>query len=139
MALDLTSLAKAIDALDRSLAATAGGLQTIEPALRDTVRAGIIQHFEVAYELCWKFLQRWLRENASPAEADFPRTRKDLFRQAARAGLVDDPIPWFGFGDARNLTAYTYDGETAQDVWAAARRFLPQAKELLARLADRND
>jgi nucleotidyltransferase substrate binding protein (TIGR01987 family) len=139
MALDLTSLAKAIDALDRSLAATAGGLQTIEPALRDTVRAGIIQHFEVAYELCWKFLQRWLRENASPAEADFPRTRKDLFRQAARAGLVDDPIPWFGFGDARNLTAHTYDGETAQDVWAAARRFLPQAKELLARLADRND
>lgn len=139
MALDLTSLTKAIDALDRSLAATADGLSAIPPSLRDTVRAGIIQHFEVAYELCWKFLQRWLRENASPTEADFPRTRKDLFRQAARAGLLDDPVPWFGFGDARNLTSHTYDGETALDVCEAARRFLPQAKALLARLADRND
>ena len=139
MALDLTSLAKAIDALDRSLAATADGLSAIPPNLRDTVRAGIIQHFEVAYELCWKFLQRWLRENASPDEADFPRTRKDLFRHAARAALLDDPTPWFGFGDARNLTSHTYDGETALDVCEAARRFLPQAKALLARLADRND
>jgi nucleotidyltransferase substrate binding protein (TIGR01987 family) len=139
MALDLTSLAKAIDALARSLDATASGLDAIDEALRDTVRAGIIQHFEVAYEQSWKYLQRWLRENASPDAADFPRSRKDLFRQAARYGLLNDPLPWFAFGEARNQTSHTYDGATALDVCAVARQFLPHARELLTRLAERND
>ena len=139
MALDLTSLAKAIDALARSLDATASGLDAIDEALRETVQAGIIQHFEVAYEQSWKYLQRWLRENAAPDAADFPRSRKDLFRQAARYGLLDDPLPWFSFGEARTQTSHTYDGATALDVYAVARQFLPHARTLLARLAERND
>lgn len=139
MALDLTSLAKAVAALDRSLEATAGGLDAIDPALRETVQAGIIQHFEVAYEQSWKYLQRWLRENAAPDAADFPRSRKDLFRQAARYGLLADPLPWFAFGDARNQTSHTYDGATALDVCTVARQFLPHAEQLLAQLTQRND
>ena len=139
MALDLTSLSKAVEALDRSLAAVERAQAIRDPALLETVRAGVIQQFEVAYELSWKFLQRWLRENASPEEADFPRTRKELFRLAARHSLIDDPLPWFAFGDARNRTSHTYDGDTALDVFATATTFLPKARELLARLQERND
>jgi nucleotidyltransferase substrate binding protein (TIGR01987 family) len=139
MALDLTSLSKAVEALDRSLAAVERAQAIRDAALQETVRAGVIQQFEVAYELSWKFLQRWLRENASPEEADFPRTRKELFRLAARHGLIDDPLPWFDFGDARNRTSHTYDGDTALDVFATATTFLPKARELLARLQARND
>ena len=63
MALDLTSLSKAVEALDRSLAAVERAQAIRDAALQETVRAGVIQQFEVAYELSWKFLQRWLREN----------------------------------------------------------------------------
>ena len=103
------------------------------------VRAGVIQNFEVAYESSWKFIQRWLRENSSPTDADSPRTLKDLFRLAARTELLADPIPWFGFGEARNLTSHTYNESHAQGSLNAARQFLPYAQDLLRRLEERND
>ncbi|WP_300161149.1 nucleotidyltransferase substrate binding protein [Solidesulfovibrio sp.] len=139
MPLDLTSLAKAVEALGRAVDAAARLDPSGDAALAETVRAGVIQQFEVAYELCWKFLQRWLRENATPEEADFPRTRKELFRLAARHGLIADPLPWFGYGEARNRTSHTYDGGTAQDVSEAASDFLPEARALLEGLKRRND
>ena len=52
--------------------------------LFETVKAGVIQHFEVAYELCWKFIQRWIKENRTPEDASHPRTdagqKKDGYR-----------------------------------------------------------
>jgi nucleotidyltransferase substrate binding protein (TIGR01987 family) len=107
--------------------------------LQETLRAGVIQQFEVAYEQCWKLLQRWIRENIDPEQADHPRTRKDLFRLAAQHQLIDDPMPWFTFGDARNLTSHTYDEATAQHVFAIAHDFLPHAQILLVRLHHANN
>jgi len=52
--------------------------------------------------------QRAHDEAFMSAQDDLPRTRKELFRVAARDGLVRDPLIWFGFGDARNLTTHTY-------------------------------
>ena len=65
----------------------------------DTIRANVIQNFEFTYELCWKFIQRWLRENRFLEEASLPRTRKDLFRMAARHGLIEHPERWFDYGE----------------------------------------
>ncbi len=107
-------------------------------ALQETLRAGVIQQFEVAYEQCWKLLQRWIKENIDPEQAEHPRTRKDLFRLAAQHRLINDPMPWFVFGDARNLTSHTYNEETAQQVFAIAQDFLPHAQFLLSRLNDAN-
>lgn len=107
--------------------------------LQETLRAGVIQQFEVAYEQCWKLLQRWIKENIDPEQAAHPRTRKDLFRLAAQHNLIDDPVPWFAFGDARNLTSHTYDEMTAQQVFASAQNFLPHAERLLMRLSHAND
>jgi nucleotidyltransferase substrate binding protein (TIGR01987 family) len=106
--------------------------------LQETLRAGVIQQFEVAYEQCWKLLQRWIKENVDPEQAEHPRTRKDLFRLAAQHRLIDDPLPWFSFGDARNLTSHTYDELTAQHVFATAQDFLPHAEQLLIRLHHAN-
>lgn len=136
MALELDSLRQSLAALERSLAVaddrrTPGAM---DEALRETIRAGVIQNFEVAYEQCWKFIQRWLRENQSPAAVDQSRTRKDLFRLAARCGLIQDPIPWFEYGDARNLTSHTYSPQTADTVFNAARRFRDDAGYLLRQL-----
>ena len=134
MTLELDSLRKAIDALRRSLGASNKSMASLDEDMRETVRAGVIQHFEMAYEQCWKFMQRWIRENVSPEDADLPRTRKDLFRTAARHGLISNPEPWFGFGEARNQTSHTYDEAQAVSVYDTAGDFLPHALELLSRL-----
>lgn len=138
MPLDLDNLRNAVASLERSLH-VAETMHNMTLELRETVRAGVIQNFEVAYEASWKFIQRWLRENSSPTDADSPRTRKDLFRLAARTGLLADPIPWFGFGEARNLTSHTYNEAHAEGSLNAARQFLPYAQDLLRRLEERND
>ncbi len=64
MPLELDRLVKAVDALNADL--------------RDTVKAGVIKNFEVAYEQCGKFIQRWIREN----------------RMTARYELISDPLSW---------------------------------------------
>lgn len=139
MALDLSSLEKAIDALQRSVNAAQSGAGSLNEDIYEAVRAGVIQNFEVAYELSWKFIQRWIRENRGVDEAEHPRTRKDLFRLAARYGLVADPEPWFAYGDARNLTSHTYNETQARFVYEAAEDFLGDAQCLLKQLRSAND
>jgi len=139
MALSLTSLEKAIAAMEKSIKAADSDIAASHVELADTIRSGVIQNFEVAYEQCWKFIQRWIRENRTPEDADHPRSRKELFRLAARYKLISDPVPWFEFGDARNLTSHTYDEEHAETVYSAARDFLPHAMELLKNLRGMND
>jgi len=141
MKLDLSSLHKAVESLEKTLkvaenkALTAG----MDDDTKDAIRAGVIQNFEVAYEFCWKYIQRWLKENAAAEEVEHPRARKEVFRLAARYGLIKDPLPWFSYGDARNLTSHTYDEETAESVYETAVSFINDAKYLLAKLEKLND
>ncbi len=139
MPLQLDSLAKSIDALAEALETEARFAGAQDTALRNTLRAGVVQGFEVAYELCWKMLQRWLRENLGPELEEQARTRRDLFRQGAQAGLIADPEAWFGYGQTRNLTAHTYDQAVAASVSGVARGFLADAQALLRALEARND
>lgn len=139
MPLELDSLRKALATLERSLDTVDAHWRTADEAMRETLRAGVIQHFKVAFELCWKYVQRWLRENRSPEEADHPRSRKDLFRLAAHAGLIEDPVPWFGYAEARNLSVHTYSEKRAEQVYQTARRFLRDARYVLEQLEAHND
>ena len=141
MALDFTSLEKAIASLASALrVATADdGPAGRSEAERDVIRAGVIQNFEFTYELCWKFIQRWIREYRTAEEADSARTRNDLFRLAARYHLIRDPTVWFDYAEARNLTSHAYDAKKAETVFDAAIRFLPEAQHLLAQLEQISD
>jgi nucleotidyltransferase substrate binding protein (TIGR01987 family) len=141
MELDLSSLQKAIDSLEKTIKVAenktlADGL---EADVKDAIRAGVIQNFEFTYELCWKFMKRWLSQNASTEEAENSRTRKELFRLAARFGLIDNPLSWFSYGDARNLTSHTYDEDKAETVYDTAIDFLEDAKDFLKKLQEHND
>lgn len=124
--LDLTSLERALAALERGLARTRAAPGDEE--LRDAV----IQRFEFSVDLCWKMLQRWLK--LAGTDERWFRTKRDLFREAARVGMIDDPIPWFAFHEARNQTSHTYDPEIAVRVFAPAKPFLAQARVLLGHL-----
>ena len=128
------NLEKAVAALKRSLDVFESRRSDSDSDLLETIRSGVIQNFEVAYELSWKHIQRWIKTNRSAEEAENPRTRKDLFRLAAKAGLISDPFPWFAYGDARNLTSHVYSGEKADIVLQVAKSFLNDARYLLRQL-----
>jgi len=141
MKLDLSSLRKAVDSLEKTI--KVAGNQELAAKLdenaKNTIRAGVIQNFEFTYELCWKYMRRWLKENADAEEAEYPRTRKELFRMAARFGMIKEPMIWFSYGDARNLTSHPYDEDKAETVYETAVDFIEDAKYLLERLQELND
>ena len=137
MSLQLDSLAKSIDALERSVK-TASKLDTFDDDLRETVRAGVIHSFEVAYEQSWKMIQRWLQENIGRAYLD-GITRRDLFRLAVQSRLITDADRWMDYHFERNQTSHTYNEDTAQSVFEEATQFADDAKQLLRALEAHND
>ena len=137
MNLHLDSLTKSIDALERSVK-TASGLDTSDDDLWETVRAGVIQNFEVAYEQCWKMMKRWLEENIGRTYVDGV-TRRELFRLAAESRLITDVERWMDYHTARNQTSHTYDEATAQSVFEEATGFADDARQLLRTLEIHND
>ena len=138
MLLDLSSLKKAVDSMERAIN-VALALRTDSPKdEREDIRAGVIQNFEFTYELCWKFMKRWLEKNGEGSSIDGV-TRKELFRIAAERRLIDAVDVWFQYSKSRNETAHTYDTDTAADVFEASKKFLGDAKQLLKNLEDKND
>jgi len=137
MALELDSLKKAVAALERSLRVV-NEQSAGEADLVETLRAGVVQNFEVAYEQTWKMMKRWLELNANPIEVDGV-TRRQLFRLCHENRLIDDVDVWMAFHKSRNETSHTYNVETADDVFSVAKSFLPAAQDVFSRIAERND
>jgi len=104
-------------------------------ALRDSV----IQRFEYTYELAWKIIKRWLSENVSPESAEPIYSRKELFRLAANWGLIQDPLQWFEYHKARNISAHTYNELEAEQVLKAACGLARDVETLIEELEKRND
>ncbi len=137
MNLYLDSLAKSIDALERSTK-TASRLNAFDRDLQEVVRAGVIQNFEIAYEQSWKMMKRWLEDNVGATYVDGV-TRRELFRLAAEHRLITDVDRWMEYHGARNQTSHTYNEETAQRVFEEANEFVHDAKQFLKVLEEHND
>lgn len=140
MALELSSLKKAVSALTSALAKSddAEFMRQLDDVARNTIKAGVIEHFEFTYELCWKFIKRWLETNISPSAADGV-ARRELFRLGAENRLIVDVEQWMRYQAARNLTSHTYEPEIAEKVYNTAHDFARDAARLLAALEERND
>ena len=123
MQLDLSSLRKAVESLERALKVADDEAFTsrLNEDQRETVRAGVIQSFEFTYELCWKFMKRWLEVNLGTVYVAGV-SRRQLSRLSAEHRLLD-----------------TYDENTAADVFETAHRFLADAQGLLQALGAHND
>lgn len=137
MSLQLDSLAKSIDILERSIK-TANRVDDSDEDLQETVRAGVIQHFKVAYELSWKMMKRWLEENIVAASVDGV-TQRNLFRLGAENRLIADSELWMDYHRARNSTSHTYNEDAAENVFMKAAEFVHDVKYLLRMLEARND
>ena len=133
MKIDVTSLEKAIDALRRGISRS-----TAAPG-DEELRDAVIQRFEFTMDLSWKLIQRFLKGVGVP-DSEI-RTKRDLFREAARLGLIEAPERWFAYYEARNATSHTYNQEIAGRVYRQAIEFFNDVLILLNQLKqeDLND
>ena len=75
-------------------------------------RDSAIKRFEFTVELTWKCIQQYLRDQGIVC-----RSPKECLKEAFKFGLIEDDPLWFGIFEDRNLTAHTYDEETADEVY----------------------
>ena len=139
MALILTNFLKAIEALERSLKADEDAIHlALSSEIIESIRAGVIQNFEVCYEQAWKMMKRWIENHIGSSYVDGV-TRRELFRVAAENRLITDVELWMGFHSSRNETSHTYDQATANEVFSDAKPFLAEVKSLFDIIQSRND
>ena len=131
MALDLSSLNKAINSMERAV--NRSQRTPDDEELRDAV----IQRFEYTYELCWKMLKRQLEEESPYPSAVDALSFRDLLREGAEKGMIRCVEDWFIYREQRNITSHTYDENKAISVYNTALNFLPDARDLLNELEKR--
>ena len=137
--LDLGGLRKAVESLERATKVASFRIKDkVNTDEQEVIRAGVIQNFEFTYELCWKFMKRWLEININSVTVD-GITRKELFRLAGEHQIIADVEAWFGYNKLRNETLHTYDNDTADDVYKMAVCFVADARALLTALELKND
>jgi nucleotidyltransferase substrate binding protein (TIGR01987 family) len=137
MALKLDTLKKALNTLEQAI--RLHHEERDKPELSLALRDSVIQRFEYTYELAWKVLQRWVGENVDPESAQPRYSRKELYRVAARWGLIEDASRWFEYNKARNVSAHTYDEDNAKQVFQASLGIVDDIKYLLKQIEQRND
>jgi nucleotidyltransferase substrate binding protein (TIGR01987 family) len=101
----------------------------------ETCRASVIQHFEICYELSWKYMQRWL--DVCNGDAVEGLSKKALFRLAQEKNLIADFEKWSLFHSARNRTSHTYDESVAEEVYRVAKESKSYIEDLISELETR--
>ena len=97
-------------------------------SLSEVERAGLIQFFEMAFELAWKLMSDYLREEGFVI--DSPR---QAIKQAFQSRIIADGHAWMNALNDRNLTVHTYDESTALKVEAKIRQdYFPLLQQLHA-------
>jgi len=85
--------------------------------LSEIERVGLIQFFEMSFELAWKLLKDYLE-----AEGFTVKSPRATLKQAFQAGFIADGHIWMDALQDRNLTAHTYDEALAIVVENKIRR-----------------
>ena len=94
-------------------------------------RGGIIQFYEMAFELAWKLMKDYLELLGYTVNS--PR---DAIKQAFQAELLADGQVWMDALSDRNLTTHTYDESKAIEVVGKIRsHYFPALKQLYLRLS----
>ena len=97
-------------------------------------RAGIIQFFEMCFELSWKTMKDFLEEEGF-SKVLSPR---DSIKLASQNDLISDGHIWLQALEDRNLTAHTYDDATSKKVEDLIRHiYFPMIHELMETLKKR--
>ena len=99
-----------------SLAAEREAALRKEPDKDDLYLDATIQRFEFCFELAWKLMKAVLSDGG--IEVSSPRAS---IREGWKQGLVQEAEAWLDMLEKRNLSAHTYNEQTAQVIYAAVK------------------
>ena len=131
MSIDTTFLRRCIASLECAME----GIEQHEEAdgvIYDIYRAACVKEFELVLEQSGKLLRKrlaaWFASNRKADRLHF----KDLFRHAARHGLIlpDATERWLRYRDNRNFTAHDYGEDFAEATLRLLPAFIEDAKAL---------
>jgi nucleotidyltransferase substrate binding protein (TIGR01987 family) len=100
---------EAVNAFEQALGRLREVMAEPETAI---IRDAAIKRFEFTFELAWKAIQRYARDEGITC-----RSPKGCLREAFALGIISDDPRWIRLIDDRNLTAHTYDEETAKTIF----------------------
>lgn len=93
-------------------------------------KAGIIQFFEMTFELSWKVLKDYLESMGY-----IVKSPRESIKQAFQIDLIDDGHIWMEALSSRNLTTHTYDKELIDQLFKEiSGSYFPQLRKLYERL-----
>ena len=75
-------------------------------------KAGIIQFFEMTFELAWKVLKDYLE-----AEEFIVKSPRETIKKAFQIGLIDNGHVWIDALSNQNLTVHTYDEDLSNEMF----------------------
>ena len=140
MSIDTTFLRRCIRSLELALREI-GNHQEENDFLYDIYRAACVKEFELVLEQSGKLLRKRLAAFfASNRQAD-RLVFKDLFRYAAKHGLMDPDAAerWLQYRDNRNETAHNYGEDFAEATLKLLPAFVADAKVLADMIEAVND
>mgnify|MGYP000959917162 CR=1 FL=1 len=93
-------------------------------------KAGLIQFFEITFELAWKVLKDYLE-----AQGYIVKSPRETIKQAYQMEVIDDGHVWIEALSNRNLTTHTYDEQfTEKFVLDIQQVYFPLFKSLYEKL-----
>lgn len=93
-------------------------------------KAGLIQFFEITFDLAWKVLKDYLE-----AQGYIVKSPRETIKQAYQMEVIDDGHVWIEALSNRNLTTHTYDEQfTEKFVLDIQQVYFPLFKSLYEKL-----
>lgn len=102
------------------------------PPASQLERDGMIQRFEYCLEISWNSAKKVLEFQGY--KVDTPR---NIFREMAKIGWINNPEEWIEFLEARNKTSHMYHEEIANELFKLIPSFL-DASHLLLNVLEEN-
>lgn len=88
-----------------------------------------IQRFEFCFELAWKTIQTYTRNQGLEC-----RSPRNCFRTGAQLKIISDPLIWFEYLESRNLIAHTYNEKLANKVYRQAKKFPKEVASIIKKI-----
>ncbi len=131
MSIDTTFLRRCIGALESAFGEI-GKHGTADDLAYDIYRAACVKEFELVLEQSGKLLRKRIAAFFSGNQQADRLVFKDLFRHAARHGLIDADVAerWLHYRDNRNDTAHDHDEGFAEATLRLLPGFIADARAL---------
>jgi nucleotidyltransferase substrate binding protein (TIGR01987 family) len=88
---------------EKSLSLLTQALQIQQPDI--TQKAGLIQFFEITFELAWNMVKDYLQQEGF----NEIKTPRSAIKKGFETGLIENGTEWLMLLTDRNLTAHTYE------------------------------